>query len=287
MNQSSDPSDVQPAAASLAEAGIEVLRPDCRRGDFRACIFDFDGTLSLIRRNWPDVMIPMMVEVLQETGTSESREALYAHVEEFVMRLNGKQTIYQMLQLVEEVKARGGTPRDPLEYKEEYHRRLWEQMRHRVDGLKSGQIDPEELTVPGSHRLLEQLRERGIELYLASGTDLKYVRDEAHALKLDHYFGEHIYGALDDYKNFSKKMIVERIIGDADVQGHQLLGFGDGFVEIEEVRRAGGLAIGVASDEERREGINQWKRQRLIRAGADVIIGDYRQQATLLSWLEI
>ena len=277
----------QPAPQSLSELDIEVLRPDCRRGEFRAVIFDFDGTLSLIRRNWPGVMIPMMVEVLQATGTSESHDDLCAHVEEFVMRLNGKQTIYQMLQLVDEVKARGAAPREALQYKDEYHLRLWEQMRHRVEGLMSGEIEAETLTVPGSHRLLEQLRRRGVTLYLASGTDLKYVQDEARALRLDQFFGDHIYAALDDYQNFSKQMIIERIIHDTGVAGHQLLGFGDGYVEIEEVRRAGGLAIGVASDEQRREGVNAWKRNRLIRAGADVIIGDYQQQDALLDWLGI
>jgi phosphoglycolate phosphatase len=56
-------------------------------------------------------------------------------------------------------------------------------------------------------------------------------------------------------------------------------------VEIEEVRRAGGVAIGVASDEETRQGINAWKRQRLIRAGADIIIGDYRCQEPLFEIL--
>ena len=95
------------------------------------------------------------------------------------------------------------------------------------------------------------------------------------------FFGEHIYGALDDYKNFSKKMIIDRIIGEAGVAGHQLIGFGDGFVEIQEVRQAGGVAIGVASEEEARQGINEWKRGRLIPAGADIIIGDYRCQDEL------
>ena len=94
-----------------SESGIEVLRPDFPRGEFRAAMFDFDGTLSLIRRNWQAVMIPMMVDVLAETGTGESREQLHERVEEFVMRLNGKQTIYQMIQLADEVKARGGSPR--------------------------------------------------------------------------------------------------------------------------------------------------------------------------------
>ena len=37
----------------------------------RHVLFDFDGTLSLIREGWPEVMVPLMVEVLQATGTGE------------------------------------------------------------------------------------------------------------------------------------------------------------------------------------------------------------------------
>jgi phosphoglycolate phosphatase-like HAD superfamily hydrolase len=266
---------------------IELLRPDFPRGRFRAVLFDFDGTLSLIRRNWQNVMIPMMVDVLAQTGTHESRDELSAHVEEFVMRLNGRQTIYQMIQLAEEVRARGGEPLEPLAYKHRYHDLLWRQVGQRVDGLKAGKLTPTDWTVPEAHRLLEQLSRRGLSLYLASGTDLKYVRDEAATLALDHYFGTHIYGALDNYQDFSKAMIIERIIREMGVDGEQLLAFGDGFVEIEEVRRAGGVAIGVASEEESRSGVNAWKRERLVRAGADVIIGDYRCQDRLLEILEI
>lgn len=250
-------------------------------------MFDFDGTLSLIRRNWPQVMIPMMVDVLAELGTGESRVQLAAHVEDFVMRLNGRQTIYQMIQLADEVRARGGQPRDPLDYKQQYHDLLWAQMSDRVAGLKSGATSPEDLTVPGSRELLQALADRGVALYLASGTDLKYVQDEVRALKLDHFFGPHIYGALDDYQNFSKKMIVDQIIHDAGVPGPQLLGFGDGFVEIEEIHHAGGVAIGVASEEETRQGVNLWKRERLVKAGADLIIGDYRRLDELLDVLGI
>ncbi len=64
-------------------------------------LFDFDGTLSLIREGWPEVMVPMMVEILAETGTSESPEELHALSHDFVMELNGKQTIYQMIRLAE------------------------------------------------------------------------------------------------------------------------------------------------------------------------------------------
>ncbi len=264
---------------------IEVVRSDFPRGEFRAVLFDFDGTLSLIRRGWQDVMIPMMVDILAATGTRESRQELHAHVEEFVMRLNGKQTIYQMIQLADEVRARGGTPRDPLEYKHRYHELLWERIRHRVAALEAGTTTPEELTVPGTHRLLARLCDRGLLLYLASGTDIVYVRKEAHALDIDQFFEPRIYGAVDNYQTFSKALVIQRILQETGIAGHQLLAFGDGFVEIEETRRVGGVAVGVASNEETREGVNEWKRNRLLRAGADIIVGDYRQQQELLGLL--
>jgi phosphoglycolate phosphatase-like HAD superfamily hydrolase len=264
---------------------IEVINPAFPRGRFRSVLFDFDGTLSLIREGWPHVMIPMMVDVLRQTGTAEGPAELTRHVEEFVMRLNGRQTIYQMIQLAEEVRRRGGRPLEPLAYKHRYHDLLMERIRARLEALRSGAASPEGWTVPGSHALLEALRRRGLALYLASGTDIKYVREEAALLGLNEYFGRHIYGALDDYQSFSKKMVIEAILSDNGLHGEELLGFGDGFVEIEEVRRAGGVAVAVASDEVRRQGVNAWKRDRLVRAGADLVIPEYRQRERLLELL--
>jgi phosphoglycolate phosphatase len=264
---------------------IEILRPDLPRGRFRFVLFDFDGTLSLIREGWPQIMIPMMVSILRETGTRESEEELTAAVEEFVMRLNGKQTIYQMIQLAEEVRRRGGKPLDPLEYKHRYHDLLMARIQGRLADLESGAARAEEWTVPGSHALLDNLRRRGLTLYLASGTDLKFVRREAALLGLTAYFGEHIYGALDDYRRFSKQMVIERILQENDLHGEELLGFGDGYVEIEEIKRAGGAAVAVASDEAKRRGVHAWKRERLVRAGADIVIPEYRRQERLVDFL--
>src|SRR6266446_6231336 len=150
-------------------------------------------------------------------------------------------------------------------------------IRGRLDALQSGAATADEWTVPGSHALLDSLRRRGMTLYLASGTDLKYVRHEAELLGVAPYFGEHIYGALDDYQNFSKKMVIDRILGQHGLRGEELLASGDGSVEIEEVKGAG--------DEVRRQGINAWKRNRLVRAGADIVIPEYRQHARLLRFL--
>jgi phosphoglycolate phosphatase-like HAD superfamily hydrolase len=271
--------------AQFIDDEIEVLRPDLPRGRFRGVLFDFDGTLSLIREGWPQVMIPMMVEVLRKTGTDETEAELAAAVEEFVMRLNGRQTIYQMMQLADEVRKRGGKPREPLEYKHRYHELLMQRIRGRLADLEAGRAKPADWTVPESHALLDALCRRGVTLYLASGTDIVFVRREAKLLGVADYFGEHIYGALDDYQNFSKKMIVEKILNEHGLHGAELLGFGDGFVEIEEVRRAGGVAVAVASDEIARRGVNQWKRDRLVQAGADVVIPEYRRHERLLRWL--
>ncbi len=264
---------------------IEVLRPDLPRGRFRSVLFDFDGTLSLIREGWPQVMIPMMVVVLRETGTAESEAELTAAVEDFVMRLNGRQTIYQMIQLAEEVQRRGGRPLEPLAYKHRYHDLLMQRIRGRHEALRTGAAAAADWVVPGTHALLDALRRRGLALYLASGTDLAYVRDEAQLLGVADSFGEHIYGALDDYRNFSKQMIIERILRDHGLRGEELLAFGDGFVEIQEVKKLGGVAVAVASDEINRRGIHAWKRQRLVQAGADIVIPEYRKHERLLEFL--
>ena len=43
--------------------------------------------------------------------------------------------------------------------------------------------------------------------------------------------------------------------------------------------------MAVASDEVNRRGVNAWKRDRLVRAGADLVIPDYRQAERLLAYL--
>jgi len=274
-----------PTSTPLDSEPIEVIRDEFEGRTFRAAIFDFDGTLSLLRRNWQDVMIPMMVDHLVATGTDQTRDELNTLVESFVMRLNGKQTIYQMIQLADEVRRRGGTPCEPLEYKRQYHDLLWEQVGGRVESVRSGAAASESMTVPGSHDLLSELRGRGVQLYLASGTDLTYVADEVAVLGLAEFFDSRIYGAVDDYKQFSKARVIQQMISEAGFAPEQIVGFGDGYVEIEEIKRVGGTAVGVASNETSRVGVDPWKRERLIRAGADIIVGDYRTRDTLLSKL--
>lgn len=269
----------------LPNTFIESVNERIERGYIRHALLDFDGTISLIREGWRDIMIPMMVEILRDTPTRETEEDLTRVVTGFVDRLTGGQTIYQMIRLADEVVRRGGEPLPPLEYKHRYHDRLWARIKGRVEGLKSGTIAPDDMMVPGARALLEALRARDVTLYLASGTDLAYVRDEADALDIARYFNGGIFGALDQYENFSKKMVIAHILRTHGLQERQLAAFGDGYVEIEEARAVGGIAVGVASDEVRREGVNAWKRNRLLEAGADIIVPDFREWKPLLQYL--
>ena len=265
---------------------IEIVRPIASPGVFRHVFFDFDGTLSLIREGWQGVMIPMMVEELLATGTGESREELERLVTDFVENLTGKQTIYQMIRLAEEIRKRGKIPEDPLVYKRRYHERLMERIAHRREALREGKISPEDMLVPGALSFLDYLKQKGLKLYLASGTDEVYVREEARLLGLDQYFGEHIYGAIDAYQTFSKATVIERLLTENQIPGAYLLGFGDGFVDIQTVKAVGGTAIAVASDERNRSGKpDPWKRERLIRAGADLVIPDYQEWPALVAYL--
>jgi phosphoglycolate phosphatase len=257
------------------ELMVENIRPGVSARNARVVLFDFDGTLSLIRSGWMNVMVPMMVEILADLKTGESEEQLRTLVEEFVWRLTGKETIYQMIAFAEAVEARGGRALEPLAYKKMYLDLLWQKIERRVEALRHGHADPEEFLVPGSRALLERLRDRGLTMYLASGTDEIYMKEEARLLGVEKYFDGGVYGALDDYKSFSKAILIQRILETAEFQGDQFLGFGDGYVEIEEVKNVGGVAVGVASEEPACSRVDEWKRLRLIGVGADYIVPNY------------
>jgi len=264
---------------------VEQLRAGVSARKARVCIFDFDGTISLIRSGWSDVMVPMMVEILLDLNTGESEEELGRVVEDFVWRLTGKQTIYQMIELASQIRQRGGRPLEPLAYKKMYLDRLHDRIRYRLEELRQGKVPPEKYLVPGARELVLALRERGLAMYLASGTDQEYMREEARLLDIAPCFDGGVYGALDDYRSFSKKLLIQRLLSTAGVRGDEFLGFGDGYVEIENVKEVGGVAVGVATAEPECQVVDEWKRRRLAGVGADFIIPNFLCREELMQTL--
>ena len=260
---------------------LEIINRRVTASKAKVAIFDFDGTLSVIRSGWMEIMVPLCVEQLAQTNSGEPESRLREVSEEFIWRLTGKETIYQMIALADAVRARGGQPLDPAVYKKMYLDGLWEKISGRIEDLRSGRVPASRFMVPGAKQLLEDLSARGLRLYLASGTDDANVKEEAALLGVAPYFQGRIFGAQDDLQSFSKALLVKQIVSGAGFQADELLVFGDGYVEIEEVKKVGGIAVGIASAEPDCMAIDDWKRQRLIKVGADFIVPNFLAHAEL------
>lgn len=270
----------------LAGTNIEIIREPPGRGGFKHALFDFDGTLSLIREGWPDIMAGMMLDVLSAVPKREPDVEMRARVHDFILRTMGMQTIYQMIGLAQEVERCGGIPLDPADYKKRYVGLLMDHIRARLESLRLGEADPQKLLVPGAREFLRRLKFIGIELCLASGTDEDFVKEEAELLGVAEFFGSRIYGAVADFRAFSKAMVIERILCENAIDGRHLLGFGDGYVEIDNTKCAGGTGIGVATDESDMTGRpNPLKRARLLGVGADIVVPDFRHGDALVGYL--
>ncbi|HWF66005.1 MAG TPA: HAD family hydrolase, partial [Acidobacteriaceae bacterium] len=172
-------------------------------------------------------------------------------------------------------------------YKHIYNVELLEMVKNRIDKLKRRELESRDFQIKNAALLLEQLYRRGVKLYLASGTDETDVIAEAEAMGYAHFFEGRIFGAVGDINVEAKKMVLEKIIRENNLSGHEFATFGDGPVELRETQRRGGLCIGVASDEIRRFGLNLSKRKRLIRAGAKFIVPDFSQLPALLKVLQL
>lgn len=285
---------VNPRRARYLEGTeIEVCEESIPFGHIRHAVFDNDGTISVLRQGWEQVMAPVMIKAILGDHYQTADEALYKKVQrrvlDYIDQSTGMQTLVQMEALAEMVRELGVVPRDRVldrfGYKAIYNEALMELVSDRLARLKRGQLDTSDYTVKGGVEFLKALRDRGVTLYLASGTDHADVVAEAQALGHADLFNGGIYGAVGDINNCSKKRVIDRIMSENRLRGPELAVFGDGPVELRESRKRDGLAIGVASDEVRRHGLNLDKRARLVKAGAHVVVPDFSQQADLLKLL--
>jgi phosphoglycolate phosphatase len=262
---------------------LEILRPNPAPGRLRQAVFDFDGTLSLVRTGWQQVMADLILAVLAGTPSAGQDEAaLRAQAMEPIVHLAGQPTIAQMQWLADEVRRRGGAPLTAEAYKSDYLVRLNAGLTSLAD-LRAGRRSAEQLRVPGALEFVRELVRRGVPCAIASGTDEAAVHEEAEALGFGGLIRE-IRGARDDGLD-AKHVLIERLTAERGLQPGELAAFGDGRSEMQAARTQGGLAIGVASDEAARRGVNEEKRTMLIAAGADVIVPDFAQPAELLDYL--
>jgi phosphoglycolate phosphatase-like HAD superfamily hydrolase len=231
-------------------------------------------------------MIPLMVEAICD-GRPPAPD-IVAEVTEYVDRSTGILTIRQMEWLAEAVRRHGlaRTPRAAREYKRTYNERLLRPVRERLRLMDGSPVGRDAFLIAGARAFLQGLYDQGVTLYLASGTDQAYVVEEAAALGVAGFFGERIYGARDDPEAHTKERLIGRILDEHGLRGEELLVVGDGPVEIRHAKARGAVvALGIAADEERRQDLDPRKRQRLLEAGADLIVTDFLHHTELLHCL--
>jgi phosphoglycolate phosphatase len=250
-------------------------------------VFDWDGTLSLIRAGWGEVMLDQWLELLPP-WPEESIETRRTLAHDDIWRLNGKPSIHQAAQLATRIRERGGEPQAAVDYEKDYQSRLAQVVDSRLAAVRAATTPTDAWLVTGARRAIETFAARGLTLHVVSGTQRRFVADEAEALGVAHHFDGRIHGPANEHDTaYSKRGVLDSILYDHGITGGQLLAFGDGHVEIEQTKALGGLAVAVATDEaEFHSGrTDAAKRARLMGVGADMCIPDFRELDALLPLL--
>jgi len=283
-------------ASYLPDTEIEIVNKWKDKLQIKHAIFDHDGTISTLREGWELIMAPMMMKAVLGEKYKYADEALYqkvqSRVNEFIDRTTGIQTLIQMKGLLDLIREFGCVPEekmlDEFGYKQIYNEELLKMVKEREKKLSRGELSQDDFSLKNAIPFLHRLHEAGVRLYLASGTDEEDVKNEARIMGYDHLFEGRIYGAVGDVTKEAKKIVLDRIL---DTIGESAFGkvvtFGDGPVEIRETHKRGGVTVGIASNELKRFGLNESKRARLIKAGAEIIIPDFSQINQLLGLLNV
>ncbi|MEI8196906.1 MAG: HAD family hydrolase [Phycisphaerae bacterium] len=240
-----------------------------KRRQARAVMFDFDGTIGMVRAGWMPLMLDMMMETLGTLGPDPI--PLRAEAEEYVARLTGRDTYFQMAAFAEHVDRLGGSARTGREYKEAFMAWMEGARQQRLASLVDGSIAAEALMIPGSKGILLALAAAGIPAYLASGSDHDSIVMECGLLGVRDLFRS-IHGSAPGQP--TKGELLRQLV-DSGIEPDQIMTFGDGRAEIEETAMIGGVAVGVASDEPECVGVDQKKRRWVIEAGAHYVIPNY------------
>lgn len=248
----------------------------------RAILFDFDGTISTLRCGWERVMAPLFVSVLAECGGDP--EVIKRKVADYIRDSAGIQTVAQMRWLQEQVRLAGRQPEDVWAYKDRYNTMLMQQVEARLQEVEAGTHDAEHYRMAGAVQFLQALKDKGVRLFLASGTDHPDVMRESAALGVAPYF-ETVQGAPVRAEACSKEAVMTMLLQEKGFAGNELAVIGDGKVEIALGVRMGARTVGLASDERNRRGIDPVKLERLQKAGAAYLCGDFTDMHGIFSYL--
>jgi sugar/nucleoside kinase (ribokinase family)/beta-phosphoglucomutase-like phosphatase (HAD superfamily) len=276
---------------------IEIINPNVIK-NFNSfpeiAIFDHDGTLSTMRQSWEKIMSKMMAKAILEDSydliDSTMLKKITEDVDSLIEKTTGIQTILQMADLIKLIKkykyVEDKDIKTPAQYKASYKVLLNDGLKRKYELFELKHLNVKDLTIKDAIKTLKYFKDKGVTNYLASGSDKDDVEKEVVTFGYANYFDGGIFGSVGDINHDPKKKVMKDII--SKVEGKNVVVFGDGPVEMREGKKNNFLTIGLVSNEQQRFGINPAKRERLILAGADILIPDFSwidKLGKILGWI--
>ena len=229
----------------------------------------------------------VMFEFIEQV--CELTDQIKAEVRDYIDKSTGIQTIFQMDWFVEylhKLAPNCTLSKDSWFFKDAYNDRLMETVNERRHQMDLGKLSEEDYLISGAKEFVKALREKGVTICVASGTDDPDVQRESKVLGMFDLFDQ-LKGAPLRQKDCSKEAVLRDLIGSQGLKGGELLVVGDGKVEIQLGNEFGAITLGTATDEISRNGVNPAKRDRLVNAGAHAIVGDFSNLEELMNWLQL
>lgn len=267
---------------------MEIITSCNPSHQFSIGVFDFDGTLSILREGWQKIMQETLCAIILEKKPNYPTDMLYADIDDLIHQTTGIQTIEQMILFKNMLLLKYGFETqevlEAMEYKEIYLKNLQSNVEHRKKRIKEGFLSPDDFRIKGALDFLNALQERGIEMYLASGTDHACVIEEVEILGLKSFFENRIQGSVNDVGNDPKKKVLRSLM--KNISG-DIIVFGDGPVELRVGRQFGAYCCGVMSDEARGHGWDLSKKERLVKAGSHMLVPDFSNYKQILKEINL
>ncbi len=233
---------------------------------------DFDGTMSLIRIGWQQVMHGVMQAALLPHYPDSAR--LDSEIYTYIAHSTGQPSIIQMAWVDEQVILYGGPTRGAQAYLDLFSHAMRDRIDQKIASIHDD-ASADALMVPGAREFLQLLAYNNVRIALVSGTEHIHLLRESAALRIDHFFDAGIHGPGPHNPGFTKGDAMAALIDTYQVAPARFLSVGDGPVEIMAGKSLAGYSLAVASHEAS-GGLDDDKRRHLIAAGADAVVANLR-----------
>ena len=266
-----------PFAKQESNPRIEILARPTHQPSVVA--IDFDGTMSLSRIGWQEVMHAVMRQALAPWHPKP--HLMDEEITSYIARSTGQPSIIQMAWVDEHVMLYGGVRHGAQHYLDQFSAAMSAQIDARIASIHDD-ASADACMVPGAREFLRMLHAHDVPIALVSGTERHHLIRESQALRIHDYFTAGIYGPGVHAPTFTKHDAMQHLVDQYQAPAGTLVSVGDGPVEIQAGKALLGYSIGVASHE-RSGGLDPAKRTILVQAGADAIVANLTMLAELQS----